>query len=336
MADLNVLLVCFDQLALARQQLENREAECGRLAHILTDNAVELMLHHQAECVAKSYGFPLSRRVEKEEQRELLGQHLDPKLKLARELGVLTVDQSEFITINHHYRNEVYHRGLRHNRVIWDLAWQYHSFACELLPRLKAGLGLSSHPQKPVPTRLLHYGKTQGEVTKTSKIVEKIAADVAAKSVVPEKRLGFVLGKAVEAEVSRLDKMLDWMVENHPKSRPRTRLELIIENQLWAALFEPARRAKCQRHPNATATREKMKADGTDPFVWMKELLIPPITTDPIQSWTRRAQSIVGEKNPITAVKKYHSLRLVMDELLEDTNAAAGALDNYHDQLRGK
>jgi len=76
-------------------------------------------------------------------------------------------------------------------------------FACELLPRLKAGLGLSSHPQKPVPARLIQYGKTEGELTKTSKIVEMIV-DVGGKSVVPAKRLGVVLGKAVEAESERL------------------------------------------------------------------------------------------------------------------------------------
>lgn len=98
------------------------------------------MLHYQAEAAARSHGFPLTRRIEKEEQRELVGLHLEPKLRLARELKVLTAEESEFVVTNHYYRNEVYHRGLRHNRVIWDLAWHYHAFACALVPKINAGL----------------------------------------------------------------------------------------------------------------------------------------------------------------------------------------------------
>jgi hypothetical protein len=336
-ADLNILLLCLDQLALARQQLETREAECGRVAHILTDNAVELMLHHQAESIAASHGFPLSRRLSKEEERELIGPHLESKLKLSRELEVLSEAEAEFVAINHHYRNEVYHRGLRHNRVVWDLAWHYHSFACTLIQRLKAGLGIGFYPDKKLPARLLVYGATQGELTKKHReAVERIANDLSVKPVAPTERLGTVLGKTAAAEIRRLDEMLTWMVKNMPQSRKRSRVDIILENQLWAALFDPQRRAKCRRHPDAEARLAKAKAASTDPFDWMREILIPPITSDPIASWQRRARGITAEKDPVKAVKKYHSLRLVMDDLLEDTNTSAGALENHLDQLRGK
>jgi hypothetical protein len=334
MADLNRLLLCLDQLALARQQLETHEAECGRVAHILTDNAIELMLHHQAESIGLGFSFPLSRRIEKEEQRELIGPHLEPKLRLARELNVLTEPETEFVVINHYYRNEVYHRGLRHNRVIWNLAWHYHSFACDLIRRLKAGLGVSYNPDKKVPARLAAYGLTQGELMKTHKdVVTVLANALGEKDVAPTERLGVVLGRAVAAEIRCLDQMLDWIVENTPPSRKRTRQEVIIENQLWAVLFDPQRKAKCRRQPDAEARLVKAKAVSTDPIDWIRAVFTPPIMTDPIASWIRRAGGVTAEKNVIKALKKYHSLRLVMDDLIEDTNTLAGALENHLEQL---
>ena len=55
---------------------------------------------------------------------------------------------------------------------------------------------------------------------------------------------------------------------------------------------------------------------------------------DPFQ--LPRARGITAEKDPVKAVKKYYSLRLVMDDLLEDTNTSAGALENHLDQLHRK
>jgi hypothetical protein len=336
MADLNRLLVCLDQLALARQQLETREAECGRVAHILTDNAVELMLHYQAEAAARSHGFPLTRRIEKEEQRELVGLHLEPKLRLARELKVLTAEESEFVVTNHYYRNEVYHRGLRHNRVIWDLAWHYHAFACALVPKINAGFGIGYSPDRKVPARLAAFGATHAELMKKHGGVGPIARDLTEKGAAPEKKLGAVLGAAVAAEVRRLDEMLDWTVANLPRSRKRTRLEVIAENQLWAAMFDPQKAGKCRRHPEADERLAKAKLASTDPFEWVRVVLIPPITGDPIKSWTGRARSISAEIDVIKALKKYHSLRLVMDDLVEDSRSAAGALENHLEALSGR
>jgi hypothetical protein len=336
MADLNRLLVCLDQLALARQQLETREAECGRVAHILTDNAIELMLHYQAEAAARSYGFPLTRRIEKEEQRELLGLHLEPKLRLARELKVLTADESEFIVTNHHYRNEVYHRGLRHNRVIWDLAWHYHAFACALVPKITAGFGTSYNPDKKVPIRLSSFGATQAAIMRTHGGVGPIARSLTENGAAPKEKLGAVLGAAVEAEIRRFDEILEWTVANLPRSRKRTRLEVIVENQLWAAMFDPQRASKCRRHSEADTRLAKAKSTSKDPFEWVRAVLVPPITGDPIKSWNGRARSIASEKDTIKALKKYHALRLVMDDLVEDSRSAAGALEHHLEMLSGR
>jgi hypothetical protein len=99
---------------------------------------------------------------------------------------------------------------------------------------------------------------------------------------------------------------------------------------------DPQKAGKCRRHPEADERLAKAKLASTDPFEWVRVVLIPPITGDPIKSWTGRARSISAEIDVIKALKKYHSLRLVMDDLVEDSRSAAGALENHLEALSGR
>jgi hypothetical protein len=47
-------------------------------------------------------------------------QDLQPKRRLAKLIRMISDLEAEFIAINHHYRNEVYHRGQVHDRFIYD------------------------------------------------------------------------------------------------------------------------------------------------------------------------------------------------------------------------
>src|SRR5947209_19698185 len=44
-----------------------------------------------------------------------------------------------FVLVCHQYGNELYHRGILHESVIFDIAWQYHDIVCTLISRLQKG-----------------------------------------------------------------------------------------------------------------------------------------------------------------------------------------------------
>ena len=67
----------------------------------------------------------------------MLGHHVEEKTKFCRKVGIITQDEFVFIATGHKYRNELYHVGIRHDDMIYALAWQYHELACDLFVKLK-------------------------------------------------------------------------------------------------------------------------------------------------------------------------------------------------------
>src|SRR5436305_1284224 len=100
---------CLDQLEAAREQLEEEDPLRGRIAHILADNVAELIVHYQAEHIDV---FTWSKDAPPESIERLLPealeQDLQPKLRLAELIRMVSDLEADFIAINHRYRNEVY------------------------------------------------------------------------------------------------------------------------------------------------------------------------------------------------------------------------------------
>jgi hypothetical protein len=337
MGTLELRLTCLDQLILAREQLEHVDAMNGRVAHVLTDNAVELMLHYQAEqTLQHKWSHPEVTDVSNNDESDYLGRHLKPKLKLAKLLGVLNNEEAEFVLINHEIRNEVYHTGVRHEAVIWDIGWHYHSFACSFLPNVKFGLGISWGFGRNVSPRVKtyvpsHYDLLRGDFGKN---FAAICDQVATKSVTPNKSLGNVLGQRMSEDIETLDSALDWIEGNDAK--PLSRNEIIIESQLWSALFDEERRSKFRKKSSPLTAQQLGAEKLRNPILVLGNFLEPPITKDPVAGWKRKAHALNREKGAIKSLKRFQALRVEMTDLFGDVMRSAGALENHLDQLRGK
>src|SRR5437660_434449 len=89
---------CLDQLEAAREQLEEEDAMRGRIGHILADNVAELIVHYQAEHID---GFKWSEGAPREAIERLLPealeQDLQPKLRLAKLIRMISDLEAEFI-----------------------------------------------------------------------------------------------------------------------------------------------------------------------------------------------------------------------------------------------
>ena len=307
------------------------------MAHILTDNAVELMLHYQAVCSLRDKScFPEISNLNESQEADFLGRHFKPKVRLAKKLGILGDDEADYVLINHEYRNEVYHTGIRHERIIWDLAWSYHSFAVQLLPKIKMGLGHSWVPRKDVSPRLKRFFSTEDDLVNgdTAQNIVKICESVGNKLLMPTECLGHVLGQSINDDLKKLDKALDWIEKSDGK--PLSRNEIIVRVQLWSVMFDEERKKKCRRKPCGKSVQELQNEGVTEPVDIVGMFLEPPITKDPIEKWRKRSTSLNNDKNDLTCLKKYDSLRTEMNDLYEDVQSHASALEGHLEYLRGK
>ena len=120
-----------DQMDLALEQLLVRDRNFDRFAIMLVDNAIELALHRRAEEAQRENRYRLSPRYDDKKIAAALGKGFDGKVRFAQSIGWLTVEQGSVIRSLHEIRNEAYHQGIRHERILHSLAAFYFRIACQ-------------------------------------------------------------------------------------------------------------------------------------------------------------------------------------------------------------
>ena len=116
-----------EQLDRAAFELATDHPINNRLALILIDNALELVVHRR--CM-DSAGWDRHlvrehRRLSPKQRRMAEGRSFEDKLAVLGHLDDLSDAERRFISICHDYRSELYHVGLRHDDVIRGIAGQY-------------------------------------------------------------------------------------------------------------------------------------------------------------------------------------------------------------------
>ena len=156
------VLTIVEQMDRAARELVTDHPINNRLALILVDNAMEVMLHRQCtdrlelDSMASGlwkahetlihgesandhppFSVDLKKDVMTHKQRsQAKGIFLDGKLKVLESMEDITSKERRFIAIAHGYRNELYHVGLTHDEIIRPLAAQYFLLSCDLFVRL--------------------------------------------------------------------------------------------------------------------------------------------------------------------------------------------------------
>lgn len=151
-----------EQLDLAHEHVSKGDIHNARFGLMLTDNAVELVLHQIAKDKASDLNFFSYRNEKYEHQKALdkaLGRNFDDKVKFARIEGKLSDELAQSITILHSYRNEVYHIGLKHESILPALSLFYFDTACEFLSGYRpSGLGWGSNLRLPERAKKYFHG----------------------------------------------------------------------------------------------------------------------------------------------------------------------------------
>ena len=134
-------MLLVEQLDRAARELSTDHAINNRIALILVDNAAELIVHHRLEFHVAHERH--DRKLSPKQRLMAAGQHFGERVKVLRHLGDLSDVEHEFLKVAHHYRNELYHAGLRHESMIRALTFRYYRLVCVLFVRLPRGFRAS-------------------------------------------------------------------------------------------------------------------------------------------------------------------------------------------------
>ena len=153
-----------EQLDLALEHSAKGDVLNARFGIMLTDNAVELVLHQIAKDKAfdlQSYSFQRKEYPHQDALKKALGRNFDAKVKFAKIEAGLTDEVAQTIVILHGYRNEVYHVELKHENILPALAVFYFDVASEYLSTHKPRM-LSWGSNQKLPERAKKYFKGHG------------------------------------------------------------------------------------------------------------------------------------------------------------------------------
>ena len=325
-------LTVVEQLDRAIRELRIDHPINNRLALILVDNATELILHRRCR-----YHADLDRVLQKLSPRQRMkarGVFLDGKLKVLEAMGDISGNERAFIAIAHHYRNELYHVGLKHDGIIRSMTGCYFELCCDLFERLKPGWSSVSSTDsfseildRYLPEESAHgaFSIVESEVF-TKKLREQFPTAVDS--------LQETLAENARQTVEKLKGSLDFVVHENPGSQD---FGTVLRNIQW--------------HFDFTRALEREGVEGT----WMVPGYLEGVErvrssiepswrqrykTVPAANWLKRADAIECESDELKAMARFQALRNDMQYLEEAISMAAIELDTWIqseiDRARGK
>ncbi|MCY4624354.1 MAG: hypothetical protein OXC99_05040 [Chloroflexi bacterium] len=341
-----------EQLDRATRELATDHPINNRLALILVDNATELMLHRQCtdrlgldsmasglwkahEAINEErtsgdhlqFSEDLKKDVMTSKQRlQAKGIFLDGKLKVLEGMGDITAKERRFIAIAHDYRNELYHVGLTHDEIMRPLAMQYFLLSCDLFTRLgnKGFFGPTFSSNDEYTDVAKRYFPVQdGRLLAFD--VDK--ADLADK-----------LRSALPAGVSDLPETLASSARKSIKSVTDEFGFLIRENPFSFDADKMLEVAQWQRDLSEALEREDVDGLWVDPnyrqgfsrvATELEAKWRQRHSSLPHERWMVRANAVERERDPLTALDLYQSLREGMSYLEESILSASTELDRW-------
>jgi hypothetical protein len=317
---LQFLANVLEQMDLALDQLAVDDANYKRFALMLVDNVVELTLHKYA--IEKSnwnemwQGLPP--KYPPKLVAEALGQHFESKAKLAAETGYISAKTKETITILHSFRNEVYHQGMAHEKILSAVSLFYFQNACELLERFSPGV-FSFGDRQQIPHRAKKYlgakpnyeslGLFISACKRLRDISESFKSDLT----------GDLAGQ-IELMVEEADHNIQFLADDGLGEKSRE--AALIYVQLWDFAWTP----KAKEFAKANGCAAKTELDYLE---WLKRHYDWKYRKDPIPSWEKRLATLRIEKDPHRSLLLYKNFADQTEDIRRFLRAAAASLANY-------
>ncbi len=326
-----------EQLDLALEHCEKGDANNARFALMLVDNVVEITLHQIAN----------DKRNDKRQDRELwkfrdkpyehtkilkaaLGRHFGPKVKFARLNGLLDAEEAKTITTCHAIRNEVYHIGIQHERILPALATFHFKLACEFLSRYTP-LWLGGSSNMIFPERAKKYFGDDFFFAQGTDRYQSACSLIGNRLSMNTHTLAAALADHIDEVIEDQDLAVDMIATGGPRQTSRD--DAVAKTMAWIVAF-------------SEDGREFARINGWSEgnifdFVrWIEKHYPLTTRTDPVPAWQVRAQAIRRERNPHKALEMYRTFMRNTVDTRHALSEAHAQVEQYIqeqiDQMRGK
>ncbi|MFH0967206.1 MAG: hypothetical protein V1862_05945 [Methanobacteriota archaeon] len=155
-----------EQIIAADHLINKNNHLSSRLALILTDNAIELLLYKQVILAFSHdilYKYNISPQFPLETRTQITGSFIELNKFVHTNLNLLSINEYESIKFCHELRNKAYHESILREDFINEISKEYFHLCCELLSRLLPDY--SSLFEINIEKTFHHYGKKDLSLT---------------------------------------------------------------------------------------------------------------------------------------------------------------------------
>ena len=317
---------------LALDHLALKDINYNRFALMLVDNAMELTLHKFAEGKNSDNKMwePLGKiKHDPKLVSAALGQHFEEKVKLAKAFKLISDETSDSINTLHSFRNQIYHLGMQHERILPAISLFYFRIACNVFERYEPEY-FSWGSDEVLPHRAMKYFGAEPfdnprdlykkACTRLKEVSEGISVNMVES-----------LSLHMQETIEHADEMIDFLSCDSPE--PKDRDQVIIGCQSWPfALTDKGKAFARDKNSPAKTVAEHVE--------WIEQNYSWPMKNDPIPSWKKRLLSLKKEKDEHSALKKYKNFMDQTESIREQINESAALLEQHIQQqidiARGK
>lgn len=319
------LVPCVEQLDRAAIELHEDSVVSARLALILTDNIVELMVHRRCETIfgRKAPAWicePPEAKYNRAAQHRVLGRHFDPKLKFLKSEGDISEAEYNFIIRCHDVRGEAYHTGLAYDEILRPLAWHYHELACALFARLQTSTR-SYNPRAPISERYAAHLPAQIRDNKYSAYAMGVESQIAESLHVARPSLPLTfkesLAKHLSDSLERMEMLLGIIKRARPDGYSIDRE--IVEAQ-WSIDLYANVPVDIEFHSGTY--REHISRKVTT----MRNQWSPKHSLLSIGPWKKRIQQL-KQADTYSALQRYFSIMCEVEILLAPIESIVGGIE---------
>ena len=310
-----------EQLDLAARQLAENNVIADRLALILVDNAVELLVYSRAKYALDwdASLFLTQRKYFPQKRATVLGKNFCPKVQFIKSLKEMDEDEAEFCTQAHEFRNEAYHVGIRHEEVIREIAGHYFSLACDMLVRLRP----RSCEIKQLPQVLKKHLKRPNADLLSEETVREITSSLL--KMCPELNYSLPERMSLSAQ-GKIQQMRDGLDELALRRHGKHSVaDVIYELQFWHELY-----LDIPEGDNALVVNE---AELERKRVEMSKNWRPKVSEVALARWENRAKELSKEALPGRCLQKYSKILEDTEEFDELVGSAWIEMEQFEDAL---
>jgi len=306
-----------EMLQEACQQLDKGTATGARLALILLDNLVEIMMYEKVRYIfARDSRFEriIPRKYPDPLRKKVFWGFVEKVDLLVRDTDAISEDQGKVLKAGHRLRNEAYHRGEVREGIIGNVSRTYLRVVCDILPRLWNGM-LMLVPGESVAEYLKQFG------VDANMIDEDVLRQVCASFLYKRSCSLEELTNALSADlVRRIEEVVYGCEYLGDGGYERVSAEDILKNLQFNPQFH-------EKHEFAQTD------EGFREFIEIRERefaeYVPPITLATLHEWKRRAEAICSMAAPGNALEEYWNIDRMLSDIQEMVSQAVYEFDEW-------